>query len=251
MKIDKVIHSSDNNPLYLDFWSSVSKVWKEKFNVEPVLVYIDDEDVEIDDSCGSVIRIKPIENIPIYLQTLWVRYWLPSTEPETTWMISDIDMFPISKEYFLRQIEKIDDNKYVHLNPCIDQYGTLPSCYHVAKGKKFTEVLELPKSWEESLRMVYDSNLGSDPGSHLAGKNCWFADERYANLKIVKYAKKWDLVFLERTGGQNGRRIDRGNWSYNPKLVEDGWYIDSHSIRPYNRYKKEIDKLVNLILKNV
>ena len=251
MKIDKVVHSSDNNPFYLDFWPIVSKIWKQKFKVEPVLVYIGDEDIKIDDTYGTVIKMTPIKNVPIYLQTLWIRYWIPSTEPDKTWMISDIDMLPISEKYFKQQLEEIDDDKYVHLNPCVDEYGTLPSCYHVAKGRKFTEVLELPKSWEESLRMVYDSNLGADPGAHLAGKNCWFADERYANLKVIKYPKKWDLVFLERHGGQNGRRVDRGNWSYDPELVVNGWYFDSHCIRPYHQHKQEIDNFVNLILKNV
>ena len=31
MKIDYVIVSSDDNPMYLDFWPIVSKIWK-KFN---------------------------------------------------------------------------------------------------------------------------------------------------------------------------------------------------------------------------
>jgi len=36
MKIDKAIMSSDDNPLYLDFWQSVSKVWKLKFDIESI-----------------------------------------------------------------------------------------------------------------------------------------------------------------------------------------------------------------------
>ena len=248
MKIDKVIHSADNNALYLDFWPLVSKIWKKKFNIEPVLIFIGDKNTKIDETYGTVIKIEPIKEIPIYLQTLWVRYWIPSTESETTWMISDIDMFPISKDYFLKQIKDVEDDKYIHINPCVDEYGTLPSCYHIAKGKKFTEVLELSRDWKTSLEEVYNSNLGSDPGAHLSGKECWFADERYANLKIIKYPKKWDLVFLNRNGGQNGRRVDRSNWNYDPKLIREGWYYDSHSIRPYKKYKKEIDKFVNLIL---
>ena len=248
MKIDKVIHSCDNNKFYLDFWPLVSKVWKEKFNIEPILAFIGDEDVEIDETYGTVIRMGDVQPVPKYLQALWVRYWLPVTEPETTWMISDIDMFPISKEYFIDQIKDIDADKYVHLNPCVETYGTLPSCYHIAKGKKFKEVLELPDSWEKSLKAVHKSNLGSDPGWHLAGNEHWFADERYANLKTVKYPKKWDLVFLPREGGQNGRRIDRDRWEYEEDLVRQGWYYDCHSIRPYENHKEEIDRLVNMIL---
>ena len=245
MKIDKVIHSCDSNRFYLDFWPLVSKVWKKKFNIEPVLVFIGNEDIEIDDTYGTVIRMGDIKSIPKYLQALWVRYWLPVTEPDTTWMISDIDMFPISEAYFVDQIADIDDDKYVHLYPCVDSYGTLPSCYHIAKGSKFKEVLDLPDSWEESVSTVYNSNLGHDPGHHLAGKTHWFADEKYAHSKLSGYSNQSDLVLIPR---EHGRRIDRAFWNYHEKLVREGWYFDSHSIRPYEQYKDEIDKLVSLIL---
>jgi len=241
MRIDKVIHSCDANPFYLDFWPLVSKVWKKKFNIEPVLAFIGNEDIEIDDTYGTVIRINDIEPIPKYFQTLWVRYWLPVTELDTTWMISDIDMFPISKEHFIDQLVDINDDKYVHLNPCIETYGTLPSCYHVGKGYKFKEVLDLPDSWEVSVNDLYNADLGSDPGHHLAGKTHWFADERYAHSKVLNYPNKSDLLLLPREGGRNGRRIDRSNWTYHENLVRQGWYFDSHSIRPYQQYKKEID----------
>ena len=39
MKIDKVLVSADDNPLYLDFWESCSRVWKEKMGLDPVLLY--------------------------------------------------------------------------------------------------------------------------------------------------------------------------------------------------------------------
>ena len=48
MKIKYAIMSSDSNPLYLDFWPIVSKVWKEKFDIEPILYYIDENhDIDI------------------------------------------------------------------------------------------------------------------------------------------------------------------------------------------------------------
>ena len=39
MKIQKVIHSCDDKEFYSDFWPIVSKIWKLKFNIEPVLLY--------------------------------------------------------------------------------------------------------------------------------------------------------------------------------------------------------------------
>jgi len=120
MKIDYAIISSDSNPMYLDFWPIVSKLWKQKFNIEPILIYIDEEkDKEISEEYGTVLRLTPLENIPLYIQTLWSRYWLPSLYPNKTCIISDIDMLPLSKEYFIDKIKEIPDDKYVHLNPCV------------------------------------------------------------------------------------------------------------------------------------
>ena len=243
MKIEKAILSCDDNKLYSDFWPLVSRVWKEKFNIEPVLLYFGKEKMSTE--FGTVINIDIIKEIPISIQTLWIRYFYPSQEPETTWIISDIDMFPISKYYFVDKISNIEDNKYVHLNPCINTYNLIPSCYHVAKGSKFKEVLDLPDSWEESIHQVVNSGFGKS----VDGNKYWFADEQYATNKILNYTNKNDLVFLQREYGQNGLRIDRPNWRYYEGLVSSGLYFDSHSIRPYEKYKKEIDKLVNLILK--
>ena len=35
--------------------------------------------------------------------------------------LSDIDMFPISKDYFIDSIKDIDIEKYIHLNPIVDR----------------------------------------------------------------------------------------------------------------------------------
>jgi hypothetical protein len=249
MKIDRVILSSDENPLYLDFWPSVSKVWSEVFNIKPTLAVIsDNKDIlnSIDNTYGDVIRFDVVDNVPVYLQALWIRYWIPKQYPDDVCIISDIDMIPLSKWYFIEQINNIDNNDYVHLNPCYVSYGTLPSCYHVAKGKLFNEILNLHNTWEESVIHLNNLNVGQNPGGELNGKNQWFADEKHSSDLLFNWrSQNPDRVhFLER---EEDRRVDRSNWSYNIDLLKNGYYYDSHSIRPYLHYKNEIDKLINLI----
>tara|TARA_R100001082_G_scaffold86120_1_gene52705 strand:- start:7880 stop:8668 length:789 start_codon:yes stop_codon:yes gene_type:complete len=253
MKIDYAIHSSDSNPMYLDFWPIVSKIWKLKFNVTPLLIYIDeDHSINIDDTYGEVVKMKPIEGIPLYLQNLWVRYWYTSQKPDSVNIISDIDMLPLSKKYFVDTIADIDDNSYVHINPCIETYGIIPSCYHIAKGSKYKEVLDLHDNWEDSIKFLFGLNMGNDPGGHLAGKNHWFADEYWGSKKVIERMHTvGDVVLIKRNGGQNGFRIDRPNWGYDEALVPNDYYYDSHSLRPYQDHKDEIDKLVNLVLSGV
>lgn len=247
MKIDFVIHSSDSNPFYLDFWPLVSKIWKEYFKVEPLLLYIDENhDIPIDETYGKVIKLKPIKDIPLYLQCLWIRYWYPSQMPDKIFMISDIDMFPISKKYFINQIENIDDTKYIHLNP---NHQFLPSCYHIAKGYLFKKVLNLEDDWKESVKNLYNRNLGhdcyTDTNPILKDKLQWGADEEYATNCIRNYSEQSLFVFLER----KHQRIDRSFWHYNPNDIKKDIYADSHSIRPY----KDIQNynLINLLIQQI
>jgi len=250
MKISKVIVSSDENPLYLDFWPVISKIWSEFFNIEPILAIIsNNEEIlnKIEKKYGQIIRFDIVNDVPIYLQALWVRYWLPKNYPNDVCMISDIDMIPISKWYFIEQIKNINNEHYVHLNPCLHNYGTLPSCYHVAKGHLFNEILELDEEWQDSILNLNKLNIGRNPGGFLEGKNKWFSDEEYSSDLILKWGKKNSNKFhlIER---EDNRRIDRSFWKYDKILLKNNYYYDSHSIRPYSDYKKDIDELVKLIM---
>jgi hypothetical protein len=246
MKPDLVIHSSDANPFYLDFWPLVSKVWNVRFQIEPILVFIGEDNVPIDETYGRVIRMKPIPDVPLYLQCQWVRFWIPSQFPEKVCLLSDIDMFPISKTYFLHQIASIPDTKYVHLNP---NHNFLPVCYHVAKGSLFTHVLGLERSWEESIRNLYAKQLGHDcfkddpTNAILKDKPQWGADEEYTTNKVRGYPDQSIFVFLSRHHG----RIDRSYWRWTSADVQRDVYADSHSIRPYSQYKDAVDQLVRVL----
>jgi hypothetical protein len=250
MKIDLVIHSSDSNPFYLDFWPLVSKIWKLKFNIEPLLVFIGDESTPIDETYGKVIRMKPIEDIPLYLQCQWVRFWIPTQYPDKVCLISDIDMIPVSKQYFIEQTKSIPETKYVHLNP---NHQFIPVCYHIAKGSLFKEILDIDDVWETSVRTLYEMNLGHDCSKDdksnpiLVGKINWGAEEELITRKIRNRPDKDVFVFLNRTH----KRIDRSHWVWTRESIKADIYADAHSIRPYSAYKREIDSLINVILNEV
>ena len=248
MKIDQAILSSNSDSSYLDFWPIVSKLWKEKIGVEPILIYIDEkQDVELSEEYGKVFRWKYIKNIPISIQVLWIRYWFPTLFPNKVSIISDIDMLPLSKHYFIDQIKNVSENKYVHINPCIESYGRIPSCYHIALGRTFKKVLNLPERWEDSLSMLHQDF--KNPKEKLT-QTYWFLDEDYPSLVIPKYKESnpLDILYMPRTGGQNGRRIDRSNWKFDLEKVKSEYYYDCHSARPYEKYKKDIDSICKAAL---
>lgn len=244
MKIDSVILSCNENPLYLDFWNPVSRVWKERFDIEPVLLFFGDKNKHnLSEDHGRIISFPTSTRFPEYLQTLWIRYWYPTQEPEKVWMISDIDMIPISKNYFINQIKNVDPMAYVHL---YSNVVPIPSCYHVARGSLFQRFLDLPNNFDLSLEKLMRLSQGR---SHM-GMDHWGIDEHYAHIHIQKYFNSHQEFFKMFTRNDMSTRIDRSRWLYDKnKLENEDYYIDSHSIRPYLDHKKDIDEIVEIILR--
>ena len=245
MKIDLAIHSSDSNPFYLDFWPIVSKIWKLKFGVTPLLVYVDENhDILIDTTYGIVVKLKPVPDIPVPFQCCWARFWIPSQYPDKVCILSDIDMLPISRRYFTGLVEPFPDTKYIHLNP---QHDYMPVCYHVAKGSLFTKVFDLPETWPESVKRVSDYNEGYN---HVLNDGTviqrWGVDEAYSTYKMKVYHDQSIFVMMGR--GNSYARIDRHEWHYQPSDIYRDVYADSHCIRPYSEHKTEINKLVEFIM---
>lgn len=230
MRVDLAIHASDSNPFYLEFWPIVSKLWTEVFGIRPMLVYIDENhDIPIDTTYGDVLKFKPVDGVPLYLQCQWVRYWIPSQFPDKISMICDIDMLPISRHYFIDQIREIPDDTYVHLNA---NHRFIPSCYHIAKGSLYKKVLELHDMWEDSIRYLHSKQMGHDcfDGVNFAVKDKpnWGSDEELSSILIRGYPDQSIFVNLPRTHG----RIDRSDWRYDPDGIARDEYADAHCVRP-------------------
>ncbi len=239
MKIKYAIMGSDMNPLYYDFWPIISKVWKEVFDITPVLGLICDEDSElIQDQYGLIKKFKRINGIDDGLQSQIVRFYLPPTL-DGVCITSDIDMMPLSKKYFIDNIENFDKNKFYVMtsdNPECLKNKEYQMCYNIAKPEIFKEVLKIDDSWFDFVNKLKNLGLG------------WTTDQRYLYNMINDYEKKENIVLMKRGfSGLAHNRIDRAIWKYNPKSVINGDYIDSHLVRPYIEYKNEIDNLASLL----
>lgn len=239
MKIKYAIMGSDMNPLYYDFWPIISKVWKEVFDITPVLGLICDEDSElIQDQYGLIKKFKRINDIDDGLQSQIVRFYLPPTL-DGVCITSDIDMMPLSKKYFIDNIENFDKNKFYVMtsdNPECLKNKEYQMCYNIAKPEIFKEVLKIDDSWFDFVNKLKNLGFG------------WTTDQRYLYNMINDYEKKENIVLMKRGfSGLAHNRIDRAIWKYNPKSVINGDYIDSHLVRPYIEYKNEIDNLASLL----
>lgn len=286
MKITKAIFGVDDS-YFLEFWPIQAKICKELLGIEPVLFYICNEDSDFyHDGNGMVKKIKKVINnqngnvINTGLLACIVRMYGTKYFPDEVCLTCDLDMLMINKDYFVNQIEKYNDDSLViyssdayDLNrpesvelfnnqpfPFTQEMYNYP--YNAAKGKVFNQILNTDCTFKEFVNRHSDYK----PGYNFM----WMIDEFYFadcvnnknhNVEVHKLKRGYTSPWIA------DRRIERGNfpvqleWEgeiefqnkygvYDEQKLRDGHYIDVNCCRPYSKYKDEIDKLVNIVLKN-
>lgn len=226
--------SSDNNETYLHFWEVVKKLWL-KQNIKPVLIKIDnfskDEEIIEEKDCVYINLNNNTDLNTGFLSQISRIYATKFFEDIV--IISDIDMLPLNQSYYKENYD-INYDLTIYSSDAYNSYR-LPMCYIAGEGKKIYDIIDKFDNFSYFSKHLHSFNLK------------WDTDELYLSKKIKESNLK--IKYLKR-GWLNGianRRIDRVNWGYNEQLVKEGYYIDCHSLRPYNMYKNEIDKLVNLL----
>lgn len=236
LQLSRAILASDANQNYIQFWPIVAKAWKEIIGITPTLALIADADVEIDESLGDVIRFTPLPNIPTSLQAQVIRLLLPACFPDDGCIISDIDMIPLNKRYFLESISECADNAFiVYRDKGYKNGKRFPMCYNAAKGSTFQEIFSINSLEQiaEKIKAWHAKNLG------------WHTDELILTATVNDWAKKTKRCI--KLGHTTEKRIDRSSWKYDKTLLKKGIYIDCHMPRPYEKYKHSIDTIITIL----
>ena len=230
MNVDYVIISSDDNPMYKDFYPVVAKRWIE-LGYKTYYLNITDTDEIIENEYGVIHKIKALDFVSTGFQSQVVRLF-SSKFIEGNIMMSDIDMLPINGEYYSQYLNEItDDNVIIYSGQPYGNVPYYPMCYVVSHSSNFRKYLEIENmNFSEYCKMLSD-NYGQ----------AWNTDENFMYDRLQNY--KENLVVKNER--DFSRRVDRGSWNYSDDLLKSGHYIDSHMLRPYSTYKNQIDELIN------
>lgn len=239
MKIDYAVVSSDDNPMYLEFWESVKNLWFNLIGIKPILIKISNHDAVYEHNDCIIHNIKKVEGINTGFQAQIARMYITKFYPDKVCITSDIDMLPLSKKYFVDDIQNLNSDKLVIFSsdayPGIDRY---PICYNAGTGTIFNNVMQFEDTFSEYCKKLHSFNLG------------WDTDELYFGKKVNDFKNQDCIVKLNRnwTHGIAKNRIDRVHWFYNTESLKNQEYIDSHSLRPYSKYNHEINFVINQAL---
>jgi len=233
MKINYSLMSTDTNPLYYDFIPVMIKTWN-RLGITPVFAIVSDKNgIEINNDC-IYYYFKVLPNIKPNFQTLFARIWLWK-ELQGNCILSDIDMLPISSDYFNGIASNYDDDYIVSY--CHDAkalFDQIASCYILASSGTMNNLIA-ETSWNE---FIYNRAKEYE--------QAWGGDQVYLETLCDAHDK---LATLERGWFRSGiahNRLDRISWYYNDEDVITGKIYDAHLLRPYVEHKEKIDNLVAL-----
>lgn len=231
MKIDYVIISSDDNKLYYDFYPIVSKQWN-NLGFEVFFIHITDRETDIEETeFGLIKKIKAVDGINSGFQAQNARIYSSVLLNNKNMLISDIDMLPLNRDYFIDKADKIEDDKILIYSG--QPYGNVPyypMCYILGNSKLIKNELDIECDYIKYIDLMKKYS-----------KMDWNTDEKYFYDKMINSPNK---VVFNRKFGLDSKRIDRGYWKYDIDLLKSNYYIDSHLLRPYEKYKNEINKIL-------
>lgn len=237
LELKRVILSTNDNPLYIEFWPIVAPIWQ-AMGLRPTLALIGDEDCPIDTSLGDVFRFDPIPNVPEAMQAQAIRLLLPTYFPDEGCLISDIDMLPICRSYFFDGADVCPEDAFLVYRDRVFDYGfqyafeRYPICYIAANGSVFASLFQIgpDTDFSEILRKWAAKDYG------------WNTDEIILYSTLKNWERKGGLVV--RLGHGDEPRLDRGSWKSDFSSIDYSFYVDCHCPRPYSAYKESIDEVV-------
>lgn len=277
MKIDKILFVSDSNMAYLGFWNSISQYYKLRFGINCKLFFIGEKNSEnekfLSEEFGEVEIVKPLENIPVIIQALWGKFWFTQTELDTNWLIGDIDLYLLNKDYFNHAVKSIPDNGYGHINAQTDwgDGSDLPGYFHCGSGRKFKEYMQLSDTFEEDCLYILNSkkygilyngligrywkNLESAPQRIKDKEDYGFicCEENLSTERLLKFKHlittspyPLHLKRLETEYASCGQQTPSDyNFSKIFNIQNKDSYIDFHSPRPYSVFGDRIEKIIS------
>lgn len=252
MKIDICLTATNTKSIYINQIPNFIKVWS-LLNIEPRIILIHHEIPDKFKEYEKYITLfDPAIHKLEHIQTAYIaqniRNLYPALFPsDKTVMISDIDIVPISRSFFVDSIKDMPDNSFINYR----RYnGQLNMCYNLAMSTTWSTIFGI-KSLDdvvEQLLKNYNSNYNSD-------KNCpgWFSDQEILTAKVNAFSHRnpTQVIFFDKLGLKIHRldKRDRKEILNNRKEIikNIGKYTDFHMTSKNQRYIDLSEEIIKAI----
>ena len=261
MRLTDVLVATNMNPLYYKFIPIFIKTWDKLFpNVKVTILIVADKLIdELRLYKENIVLFPPIENMDSGFIAQNIRLLYPALmESEGGILITDMDIFPMNHAYYINPISSYDNTKFITYRPLsVVGKNEMAICYNIATNTVWKDVFNINKIEDIQIILKYlyknkkyegeNAHKLDQRGAYLPG---WITDQLYLFEKITEWNNKTnnhiilnDCLF---------RRLDRNECPDNSfehirSDIENGVYSDYHSHRPYDKYKKIVDLLIDAV----
>ena len=252
MKLDCVITATNENPLYIEFIPLFVKTWNKLYpNVDVKIILIAEKIPE--EYLGykdNIILFEPIENVFTSFTSQFIRLLYPCLmNYENGVMITDMDILPMNTFYFTEHIEKFSNNKFIYFGEMFRKKHQIIMCYNVATPKIWKDIFGINslKDIRNTIKTVFQKNE-IEEGS---GNKGWFIDQQFLYQLVMNWNKKTDNFVCLKEKEIGFRRLDRGTFNLNNRVVRlyisNGIFSDYHCYRPMSKYSEINNAIYELL----
>jgi hypothetical protein len=252
MILDCVLASCNNNELYIDFIPIFIKSWNTLYpNVDVKIILISDIfPIQFEEYKNNIILFKPIPNIETSFISQYIRLLYPCIlEYKNGVLITDIDIIPMNSTYYTKNIENIDNNKFIYYRDVlINEYNQIAMCYNVALPETWKQIFNINSIENINQRLIdVYKNIDYVDGH---GKSGWYTDQ----IDLYRYIMEWktktnNFIYLN-DNNTSYNRLDRDTFTLNSSLInliKNKTYSDYHMLRPYKDFKDINNTILSLL----
>jgi len=249
MFLDLCLLASDLNPTYYEFFPLVHHYWTIKIGIGCKLVLIVDDNFTVLPDIlvplqNDIILFHRVPNIPTGFQAQCIRLLYPSLLVKYNGIIlSDMDILPLQKEYFVNTIRKYDENSFIVYRNVINEFKQYPICYCVSSPSTYRYIFGINN--ENDIKMTLqnwyttEDYILSSPYSTM-----WCQDQVKLYECIQK--KRQSIKLIELSDSMTKfRRLDRlmidkinNNIALYNEEINKNVYSDFHLPRPLRDYSE-------------
>jgi hypothetical protein len=249
MKLDCVLTSCNLNPLYCDFIPMFIKAWKKLYpDVTVIIVLIAKK---IPDNLikykENITCFEPIEHLSTAFTSQYIRLLYPCIlNYKNGILITDMDIIPMNSSYYTKNIESIDNNKFIYYRDVLmEQYNEIAMCYNIALNKTWKDIFKINNIDDIVKRLIDVINDVNYIDGH--GNKGWNTDQLHLYKRVLEWNKNTNNfvhLYDTKTGYM---RLDRINFEFDKTKIKNGYYSDYHCCRPYDKYKSINDEIINAL----
>jgi hypothetical protein len=253
MRLTHVVVSSDLNPRYVESWPTARRAWSEVTDLEPLLVLVADEgDVptELLDDPGVKV-FPPIATLHTAFQAQCIRLLYPAVvQTDGAVLISDVDMVPLSHEYFHAPTRRIPADHFLAYSDLLMHRNEIPICYNAAAPRTWSAVFGV--EGPADVRRLLGEWGASVAYDGVRGGRGWYTDQAILYRTLIDRARARRDVWILRDAFSGMHRLNGALISPTAperiyeRGIRNGRYSDYHVLLPVDEHRRVNDFVIDL-----